>query len=73
MTRRSLPLALFFLLADVLCAALAGLDGRPVASMSSGAVFEAMAGCPFSFQQGMPPGVFCVYDGIAMGSDGQAA
>ena len=29
------------------------------------------ARCPYSFQDGMPPGVFCVYEGVALGPHGE--
>jgi hypothetical protein len=68
-----LPIVIFFLLADVLRAALAVGDVRQIPSISARAIFSAtVVRCPFNFQHGMPPGVFCVYDGVAIGSDGQA-
>ena len=71
--RRALPMMLFFLLADGLCAALAVEDGRQIPNISAGAIFSAtVVRCPFGFQHGMPPSVFCVYDGVVIGSNGQA-
>jgi hypothetical protein len=71
MIPRALPTTILFLLAEVLCAALAVADrNSPVTPVR--AISATVVGCPFTFQHGMPPGVFCVYDGVAIGSDGQA-
>ena len=82
MIRRVLPMALFFLLVDVLCAMFALGDGcQPLSSTGTGISSYAVVGtpprvarqpdhCPFNFQHGMAPGVFCVYEGVAIGPDG---
>lgn len=36
------------------------------------AVLGAMPFCPFDFAHGMPPGMFCVYDGVAVNAAGAA-
>jgi hypothetical protein len=71
LSRRAWPIALFFLLADVLCATLVGAHAGQVRILPAGATFSAPDRCPFSFQPGMPQDVFCVYNGVAVGSDGQ--
>ena len=42
------------------------------AGAGADALFGAMPFCPFDFAHGMPPGMFCVYDGVAMAADGTA-
>lgn len=85
MIHRVLPMVLFFLLlVDVLCATFAlGDDRQPLNSTGNG--ISSYAGdvgtlprvarqsdhCPFNFQDGMAPGVFCVYEGVAIGPDGR--
>ena len=54
-------------------AAVVFADDRAAAPCSDGAIFDASpARCPFTFRYGMPPGVFCVYDGVVTGTDGEA-
>src|SRR5215831_15097469 len=70
---RTVPALCLLLLAHAIGAASSNGDGgqiwrNTVAGMSTTRVDH----CPFSFLRGMPPGVFCVYDGVAMGQDGRA-
>jgi hypothetical protein len=72
MTRRAAPAICLSLLA-VLCAVGASGDGGAISRDTIGPVFTTRVDhCPFSFLRGMPPGVFCVYDGVAIGQDGHA-
>jgi len=62
------------LLAAVVIATRAVADDRlrPEVSAAS-ATFDATdVRCPSDFEQGLPSGVLCVYDGVAVGPDGQA-
>lgn len=60
---------LAILLAGVPCAA--GQGPLPLKPPTHALLNPARtARCLFSFQQGMPPGVFCVYDGVATGPAG---
>src|SRR6516165_6688594 len=73
MVRRAVPVICLLVLADVVCAARVFGDGGRISPNALGAIFTTRVDhCPFSFQRGMPPGVFCVYDGIATGEDGGA-
>ena len=65
---RALPIALLFLAGDALGATVAGNALDIAIGETSGA---SVVRCPFTFQQEMPPGVFCVYDGLALGTDGR--
>jgi hypothetical protein len=61
------------LCAQLLCAALAHGDGGRASDPPFKAIFGATdVRCPFNFRDGMPPGVFCVYDGVALGAGDQA-
>jgi hypothetical protein len=62
MIHRASRVALLVLMALV-CAGLAAVSARAD-------VDTRLMRCPFSFPHDMPPGVFCVYDGVARGSDG---
>ena len=42
------------------------------AGAGADALFGVLPFCPFDFAHGMPPGMFCVYDGVAMTADGAA-
>jgi hypothetical protein len=55
--------------AGPLLLAAACLSAAAAAQLSTGMI--AAAGCPFDFQRGMPPGVFCVYEGIALDAAGE--
>jgi len=62
----------FMLCTEALCAGFTSPASR-AASDESGAPFNAApVRCAFNFRDGMPPGTFCVYDGIRLGSHGEA-
>ena len=70
---RTVPALCLLLLAQAVGAASSNGDGSQIWRNTVAGMFTTRVDhCPFSFLRGMPPGVFCVYDGIAMGPDGRA-
>jgi len=69
MTCRALSIAVLLLFGDAHGAAFARGNVLDVAIGPTSGV--SLVRCPFDFHQAMPPGAFCVYEGIALGADGQ--